>query len=205
MADWLSSETAVVKPWSLYQSTTQSTTKNKIFFIESNEEPPDCPCCGSKLFLRDHRRRHGKTYQGEAVTFLIPRFKCNRCKRLHNALPDCLVPHKHYVSEVIENVIDEVSTPEDETTEDYPCERTMERWKKWFSKNKTHIDGFLKSALSRLSGGDTSPLYTRESLLQICRDKGAGWIGIVEKVIYNSGSAFLRENAPWEYAPDLSG
>ena len=116
LADWQSSETAVKKPWSLYQSTPKSTTRNKTFLIESNEEPPVCPCCGGKLFLRDHRRRHGKTYQGEVVTFLIPRLKCSRCKRLHNALPDCLVPHKHYVSEVIENVIDEVSTSEDETT-----------------------------------------------------------------------------------------
>ena len=205
LADWQSSETAVKKPWSLYQSTPKSTTRNKTFLIESNEEPPVCPCCGGKLFLRDHRRRHGKTYQGEVVTFLIPRLKCSRCKRLHNALPDCLVPHKHSVSEVIENVIDEVSTSEDETTEDYPCERTMERWKKWFSQNKIHMDGFLKSALSRLSGDGTNPLYTGESLLQRCRDRGTGWIGAIEKVIYNSGGAFLLENAPWEHAPDLSG
>ena len=108
-------------------------------------------------------------------------------------------------SGLIENVIDEVSTSEDETTEDYPCERTMERWKKWFSQNKIHMDGFLKSALSRLSGDGTNPLYTGESLLQRCRDRGTGWIGAIEKVIYNSGGAFLLENAPWEHAPDLSG
>ncbi len=40
-------------------------------------------------------------------------------------------PHKHYASEVIENVVDEVVTPDDEITEDYPCVATIDRWKKW--------------------------------------------------------------------------
>ena len=33
--------------------------------------------------------------------FLIRRLKCSNCGRLHRELPDCLVPYKHYASEVI--------------------------------------------------------------------------------------------------------
>ena len=38
--------------------------------------------------------------------FLIRRLKCSNCGRLHRELPDCLVPYKHYASEVISGVLD---------------------------------------------------------------------------------------------------
>ena len=43
-------------------------------------------------------------------------------------LCDCLTPYKQYMTEIIENVVDGISTPEDLTTENYPCEKTMERY-----------------------------------------------------------------------------
>ena len=60
--------------------------------------------------------------------FLIRRLKCSSCGKLHRELPDCLVPYKHYASEVISGVLDGIVTPEDDDSADYPCEMTMLRW-----------------------------------------------------------------------------
>jgi hypothetical protein len=60
-------------------------------------------------------------------------------------LPDCLVPYKHYASEVIAGVLDEVITPDDADTEDYPCEATMHRWKHWLMVNYLRMVGYLNS------------------------------------------------------------
>ncbi len=59
----------------------------------------------------------------------MERLQCTNegCRRLHNALPDCLVPYKHYASEVICGVLDDVISPDDAVAEDYPCEATMLR------------------------------------------------------------------------------
>ncbi len=42
-----------------------------------------------------------KTAGGEKEWYLIRRLKCTneRCGRLHNELPDCMCPYKHYDKE----------------------------------------------------------------------------------------------------------
>ncbi|WP_369680597.1 DUF6431 domain-containing protein [Anaerovibrio lipolyticus] len=74
--------------------------------------------CGGKLQHRDSRKRICRMYGGKKCQIKIRRLKCTGCGTLHNELPSILVPHKHYASEVIENVVDEVVTPDDEITED---------------------------------------------------------------------------------------
>ena len=101
-----------------------------------------------------------KCYNGEKKTFSLRRMRCVRCKRLHIELPDILVPNKHYAAELIENVVDGVSTPDDLSTENYPCERTMQRRKDWILKNRQQIDGYLKSICTRVSasGSESSSI-----------------------------------------------
>lgn len=82
-----------------------------------------------------------RSYGGETSHIWLRRLCCKRCGRLHLELPDLLVPQKHYAAEVIENVVDEVSTEEDESTEDYPCQDTMQRWKRWMAFCETQIEG----------------------------------------------------------------
>ena len=88
---------------------------------------------------------------GEKRSLKIERVRCtnNGCGRLHNALPDCLVPYKHYACEVIAGVLDEIITPDDTEDEDYPCEATMLRWKYWLMANYLRIDGYLRSLRRR--------------------------------------------------------
>ena len=120
------------------------------------------------------------------------RCRNENCRRIHNALPDFLVPHKHYSSEVIEDVIDDVVRPNDELNDsDYPCEKTMGRWKAWFERNRKNIDGQLKSVGYRILGFSEQLLISGVSLSDELRKNGAGWLGTILRIIYNSGG-FLR-------------
>lgn len=150
-----------------------------------SNETPICPYCKTALRYRDSRLRIWKKYSGETSHILIQRMFCSECLCLHNELPDCLVPYKHYGCEVIENVIDEVSTPEDETTQDYPCETTMMRWKAWFQRNTDNAEGILQAVSFYLSAEVVS-LNTPFSLLSKYRMDGGGWLSSVTRIVINS-------------------
>lgn len=115
--------------------------------------------------------------------------KCTECGTLHNELPNILVPNKHYASEVIENVVDEVVTPEDEITEDYPCTATMDRWKKWIADRTSAIDGMLRSLGHRLLDYGEGLLLSSDSLLNTLRSNGPEWLATVMHTIYNAGGS----------------
>lgn len=74
-----------------------NTRKLKIFLIDSKEESI-CPCCGGPLKYRDSRKRMHRIAGGGKEWCLIRRLKCSndKCRRLHNELPDFLCPYKHY-------------------------------------------------------------------------------------------------------------
>ena len=170
------------------------------FCCESHETRA-CPCCGGKLRYRDRRRRIMRSYGGKTYHLWLRRLICPECQRLHLELPDVLVPRKHYASEVIENVVDEVSTEEDESTEDYPCEDTMERWKSWLERSQVQIEGWLRSVGERLLELGAELLSTGDHLLRRLRERGAGWLGVCIRVIYNTGGHL----PPLTNAPVLLG
>lgn len=173
------------------------------FFCESREHPI-CPQCKEPLVPRDRRKRIMKWYNGEKRYCMLRRLRCKRCNRLHIELPDVLSPHKHYAAEIIENVVDGASTPDDETTESYPCERTMQRWKDWIHNNAVQIDGYLKSVYSRVSSSGPELLKTGDSLLQLLREEGCGWLATVNRAIYNTGGWLAAHLPPRADAPALS-
>ena len=169
-----------------------------------SSEKSICPYCGEDLIHRDWKPRIMKMYDGETKHLLIRRLKCRKCNCLHNELPDILIPHKHYAAEVIENVVDEISTPDDMTTLLYPCERTMARWKKWIRSNRTQIDGHLRSVSVRLFELPLEFLNSEKSLLDELRMRGAGWLSEISHILLNSSGRFLSEITPWNFAPALS-
>lgn len=138
---------------------------------------------------RDFKLRIMKLEGGEKRTIRIERMKCtnNGCGRLHNALPDCLVPYKHYACEAIAGVLDEIITPDDAEDEDYPCEATMLRWKHWLMANLLRIDGYLKSIGHRLLGLGEELLCSNLSLLGTLRSSNGRWLEAILRMIYNSG------------------
>lgn len=61
-------------------------------------------------------------------------------------------------------------------TEDYPCERTMQRWSEWIRRNTTQIDGFLRSICRRLSDPGKEhldPALDRDKKIQMRKDLAA--------------------------------
>lgn len=158
-----------------------------IFLCVSNEAIATCPCCGQPLAYRDSRRRVWKVHGGGKSYILTRRLKCSHCKRHHTELPDILSPYKHYAAEVIEDVVDGIVDADDPETEDYPCEATMKRWHEWVRRNVLHIDGSLKSVGYRMLGFGERLLKSGASLLSELRNAGAGWLGIINRIIYNSG------------------
>lgn len=146
-----------------------------------------CPDCGTVLKHRDYRLRIMKTEGGTKQSIQIERLKCKQCQRLHNALPDFLVPYKHYATEIISGVLDEVVSSEDLDDEDYPCEATMKRWHHWFMSNQEYINGYMKSLGYRLLGFGEDLLNSKVSLLTRLRESCGGWLETILRIIYNSG------------------
>ena len=127
---------------------------------------------------------------GKKSWFAINRLKCTneKCRRLHNELPDCMIPYKHYGSDIIEDVVDEVVGPDDPGTENYPCEATMKHWKWWMLHNEANINGQMRSMLHHLMDLDVEFLKSSESLLKELRERiSPGWLSVVTRFLYNSG------------------
>ena len=129
-----------------------------------------------------------KTEGGTKQFIQIERLKCNHCERLHNALPDFLVPYKHYAAEIISGVLDNVISADDLDAEDYPCEQTMKRWHRWFNGNQNNIEGNMRSIGYRLLGLGEDLLSARISLLTHLRKTSEVWLETILRMIYNTGS-----------------
>lgn len=163
---------------------------DKKLLCVSSEDSALCPVCASCLKYRDSRDRIVKKHGGKTIRISIRRLKCDICRRFHNELPNILVPHKHYSSEVIEDTIDEASTPEDSATEDYPCEKTIQRWKRWISRNDSVIRYYLSIFVySRLHFQNNS--YSHFFTLENIRRQGTGWLGSFTWIVYGAGGLFV--------------
>lgn len=154
--------------------------------IESNETSY-CPVCGEPLVYRDSCKRRQLLEGREQRIYLIRRLQCPHCGKIHRELPDCLAPYKQYSTEVISGVLDEVISPEDADSADYPCVQTMCRWKQWLADNRLRMDGYLKSIGYRLLGFTEELLNSGISLLERLRSSNQEWLETVQKAIYNSG------------------
>ena len=59
----------------------------------------------------------------------ISRYRCSVCSTYHRAIPNCLLPYKHYDKEIILGVLEGIITTDILGYENYPCELTMLRWR----------------------------------------------------------------------------
>lgn len=162
-----------------------------IFYVESNGTPPPCPECKAFLRYRDRKTRIMKSEGGIRQWVKIRRFQCCSCGRYHNELPDCMIPYKHYQTELISGVIDGVVTQDDLDSEDYPCADTMLLWIRWFIHNVERIEGYLRSVSYELSDYNQTVLFSKVSLLDSIRSKTPSWLERIIRIIYNSGG-FLK-------------
>ena len=164
--------------------------RKKAFFVISRDEPV-CPKCGSPLRLRDHKKRIWRKDGGKTQWVAIGRYRCTNgdCHKLHNALPDFLLPYKHYDRELVEDVIEGVVYEEDPRRDAaYPSDTTMQRWRKWAEDNAADMEGQIRSAGARFLDLTDEFLKSAESLLEGLKKRvSPGWLAAVIKIVYNSG------------------
>lgn len=55
--------------------------------------------------VRDSKKRIVKDISGEKYVFNLRRFKCDKCNKLHEEIPDLMKPYKQYSKEAIETAI----------------------------------------------------------------------------------------------------
>jgi len=73
------------------------------------------------------------------ITLKIRRLKCQKCRKIHHELPDCIVPYKRHGAETIEAIIDGRS-------EEVPCDnRTIRRIERWWSIMLPYYINIMKS------------------------------------------------------------
>lgn len=161
--------------------------RQTVFYVESNDAIPPCPACRGKLVYRDRKRRIVKNEGGTRKWLMIRRLRCSKCQKLHNELPSLLLPYKHYHSEVVSGVLENIVTPEDLDSEDYPCAATMLLWNRWLQMNLMRIEGYLRAAAYELSDFDNRMLQTSASLLESLKNTSRRWLEQVIRTIYNSG------------------
>lgn len=162
-------------------------------YCECNDAIPPCPCCGGVLHYRDMVPRIVRKYGGETSRILISRFRCSNedcTAKIHRGLPSQLTPYKHFLTEVIEDAVDNVIQMNDDICPDdisSPSEQTMTKWKSWIECNKELVNEVLaRMACFLLSYGIVSP-NSQHTWLDTLRADGAGWLQTVLRFTYNSG------------------
>ena len=155
--------------------------------VEPVYDHPACPCCDEPMNYRDSRKRIRRKEGGYAEHLMVRRLQCPKCRKLHVELPDCLVPHKHYDTEVISGVIEGIVTADDLDSEDRPCAMTMHRWIRWFLENRSNMEGLLRHAFRRAA--KSLPVSENGSLLDFVREHTSFWLETILRFIYNSGEA----------------
>lgn len=165
---------------------TLSSISDTLILVESKCES-FCPQCGMELTYRDSRKRIKKEEGGNNRFLIIRRLRCDQCHRLHNELPDCVVPHKHYSTDVISGVLDEVIHPDDAECEMYPCETTMNRWKHWMMANQDFINRCLACRNPLISEITKNCQEQKKTVFSKIREKYRNWLEMILRIIYNSG------------------
>jgi len=126
-------------------------------------------------------KRHYRTEDGEKHWIRIRRLRCKECGKIHRQLPDAILPYKHYLAQVIENVLENM---EPEPTE--PDASTLARWRAWFAWVTAVLEAVLLSIQIQVMGllqklfGDEMPLSAR-------RTKGGSWLSDSMRQSINAG------------------
>lgn len=95
--------------------------------MENNRK---CGKCNGELKRYDSVWRMIKRKGGEKKKILVERFRCSDCGSVKRNLPDYIYPYKHYESDIIDGVIEGLIDSDTLGFENFPCDMTMQRWKK---------------------------------------------------------------------------
>ena len=141
-----------------------------------------CPLCGGTLVYRNSKKRRVKNFLGIVTFFLLRRFLCQLCGKLHTELPDIIQPYKHYDSETIQSVID--GTKNAALCE--ADEATIRRWKKTFANEEPDIEQRLSSVYA-LETDSQTPITTPARIINGIKSKNDRWLAFVIALLINNG------------------
>lgn len=86
-----------------------------------------CPGCGEKVQFSSTYQRKLKQWEYDRFkeyVYILRKYQCNACNRLHAEIPDIIIPYKQYSKDTIQRAM---------TLDDMPVEgSTIQRWKKLF-------------------------------------------------------------------------
>lgn len=144
----------------------------------SCEKEFNCPVCDEILLCRDWRVRQYRDVDGKRHALWIRRMKCSICNRLHNELPDFVVPYKQHVSSTIEKSVEEGLLEKEILSECIPDVKTTKRWRAWVEENilkiNSHKDKLSKKNQYIQKYSITIPIILKELAL-----KGKGWLSAI--------------------------
>jgi len=119
-------------------------------------EPGYCPICGERLIIRGERQRKMIDNKESKVTLVIRRLKCEKCKRIHHELPECIVPYKRHCAETIEAIVTG-------KTEEAPCsDATIRRILQWWKIAAAYYLNILKTLSEKYRIEFHEPLLFKE-------------------------------------------
>ena len=105
-----------------------------------------CPKCYIQMRHYDKVSRIVRCENNLKYYIQLNRVKCPKCKHVHRVIPDVLFPYKQYEARIILKAIFGLISSDLIEFEDYPCERTFERWRKYYIDyydNKTFKGGSI--------------------------------------------------------------
>ena len=140
--------------------------------------------------FEDHVPRHRKIEGGIKEWYRIERRSCPAGCGLLRVLAEFLFPHKHYDADIITGTLDGTVNPERKEFEDYPCEKTMERWNAWLRLNLVFINAYLKSVGIRLFAIGIALAYAAMNLVAELKERTLhGWLKTTIRAVYNTGAS----------------
>ena len=108
-----------------------------VFRVVNLGETLCCPICGERLEVYDTRGRMLRWGDGIWRKLIIRRLRCVGCGKLHNELPDCVVPYKRHCADTIEKIIDG-------DVKDVPCDKnTTRKIRGWWGSLYVYFQGIL--------------------------------------------------------------
>lgn len=88
----------------------------------------ECPKCKGELIFYDNVSRVLRHKGRKTEWIKLRRMRCIDCGSIHRELTEDILPYKQYEAKIIFGVREKIITPDIFGFEDYPCEKTMDRW-----------------------------------------------------------------------------
>jgi len=165
-----------------YKLKYNSTTRIFTVIVSNAEAQRRCPYCRCAVKYRDSIVRKSKNITGKVFLYLLRRFICQHCEKLHREIPDVIHPYKHYDTDTIQSVLDESEEAKACVVDD----STIRRWKNEFTEKEPEINQELASIRTRETD-EKVPLILAEQLLTRIRSRHKHWLRFVTALLINNG------------------